>query len=300
MPIAEPARPTRRRPEWSTESPRLVSAVEVPPRDSQRSRVYRAETPVCAGGGSRRSTSARRSSTRSSGRSGGRRGSPSTGSATSRGSGPARARARPSTARTRDARRSRSPAGTARRGVVLHELAHWALSDRARPPGARPHVHAAPARRDARVRRRGTRRAARSRVTPSTRCTSAGPRGSAPTAGGTTTGTSGSGSAATRRSPSAGAPTRPRPASSPHAPHATATLRTADGDARPHPRTRDLVRHPRLTPTPVLASRTRDAVSDAKTGAGSVRGARRSWPCPGRRRRTSSRGRSSCRRPRAR
>ncbi len=66
-------------------------------------------------------------------------------------------------------------------------------------------------------------------------------------------------------------------------------------------------RRPRLLASPVLRQSTAPDPNplDACTGAGrydrggrpSRRGARRSWPCPGRRRRTWSRGRRSCRRP---
>ena len=176
---------------------------------------------------------------------------------------------------------------------------------RARPPGARPHVHAAPARRDRSSSAAPDAPSDSQPGTPSTRSHVGRPARLGP---------DGRWSLRLGRA----APARPRPALTVRwgarraatgiltsRAHATATLAHRGRRRRPRPRTRHLVRHPRLTPlaTPVLASARcaiRD-VHDAKIGgAGVSRGARRSWPCPGRRRRTSSRGRSSCRRPRAR
>ena len=83
-------------------------------------------------------------------------------------------------------------------GVVLHELVHWALKDAHDLP-----VHGRTFTRlllDATAEFGGAGAPSDSPPrTPSTRCTSASRRGSAPTAAGTTTGTSGSGSGAARR-----------------------------------------------------------------------------------------------------
>ena len=134
---------------------------------SPRRRCRRARSPA--------STPARASSTASSARCGGTSGSPTATSRSCRGCGPATARGRRSTARRTTGPTITLPRRYRTKGVVLHELAHWALGHRLRAPAPRSHVRARPARRHRRVLRRRPRERRSRRRTRSTACTSASP-----------------------------------------------------------------------------------------------------------------------------
>ena len=185
------------------------------------------------------------------------------------------------------------------KGVVLHELVHWALADDVDLPDARPHLRPAAARRH-RTSSCGPERAdgAPDVVPRAARCTSAGRRGSGPTAASTTAGTSGCGSGRARR-------WRSVPRARDGAPIATtgvyegyergasccgcASAARCAPDAHPRRRRSGTSAPPSLSAPASGRCRECDAATPKPESA---RGARRSSPCPGRRRRTSSRGRS--------
>ena len=128
---------------------------------------------------------------------------------------------------------------------MLHELAHWALKNAHDLP-----VHGRTFTRlllDATTEFGGAGRAERLAAGYAEHKVHVGkPARLGPTVGGTTTGTNASGSAATRVDRPVGR-RRDRHRRAYLTRHATATLRTAGRQRHPRPRTRHLVRHPRLT-----------------------------------------------------
>ena len=174
------------------------------PDDAQRRRVYLAETPAAGEPPSRARRLRRLRRPGGRARCGGRPASPTAGLGRVPGFRPGHgARQAFFASRRRRARRSRSPAATAPRASCSTSSSHWALADArstsrrtaARSPAccSTPPTSSCGAERAERARRRRT---------AEHECTSAGRRGSGPTAGCTTAGTSGCASGRARPWPS--------------------------------------------------------------------------------------------------